>query len=172
MSTEVPPCQLLCQPPCQEVGPVSGGPVVYQIGSRCVYRVAAMSPPGTSRTRRARCRMPMLWPPRRGSSGGLSEDEDDGLAADLASGAHDLGTGCQRGGVAPPFAAPLGPHYRPAAPSPTTTNGAQNAGCASSLEPLSMSASMERRMASDRPTLTSRAISPTAPVISFTVASE
>src|SRR5262245_43218694 len=40
--------------------------------------------------------------------------------------------------------------YRPAAPSPTTTNGAQNAGCASSLEPLSISASMERRMAPAR----------------------
>src|SRR5262245_46064700 len=62
--------------------------------------------------------------------------------------------------------------YRPAAPSPTTTNGAQKAGCASSLEPLSMNASMERRIASARPTVVSRDISRTAPVISLTVASE
>jgi hypothetical protein len=62
--------------------------------------------------------------------------------------------------------------YRPAAPSPTTTKGAQKAGCASSSEPLSIRASMDRRMASERPTFGSRDISRTAPVISFTVASE
>ena len=37
-------------------------------------------------------------------------------------------------------AKPLGPlRYLPAAPSPTTTNGTQNAGCASCTSPLSMS---------------------------------
>jgi DNA invertase Pin-like site-specific DNA recombinase len=64
------------------------------------------------------------------------------------------------------------PDYRSAAPSPTTTNGAQNAGCASWVSPLSMSAIIERRKASARPTFGSRAISRMAAVISLTVASE
>jgi len=62
--------------------------------------------------------------------------------------------------------------YRPAAPSPTTTKGAQKAGCASSSEPWSMSASIERRNASARPTFVSPVIWRTPPVISLTVASE
>lgn len=62
--------------------------------------------------------------------------------------------------------------YRAAAPSPTTTNGAQKAGWASSAVPLSSRASIERRSASARPTFGSPAMSRAAVVINLTVASE
>ena len=59
-----------------------------------------------------------------------------------------------------------------ASPSPTSTNGAQYAGCAATGSPLSINTSIVWRMATARPTLLSDAILPTAPVISLTVASE
>src|SRR5262245_22669378 len=61
---------------------------------------------------------------------------------------------------------------RPPAPSPTTTKGAQYAGCASCGSPWSIRISIARRKASARPTLGSRAISRMATVMSLTVASE
>jgi hypothetical protein len=50
--------------------------------------------------------------------------------------------------------------------------GAQKAGWGSSAVPLSINASIDRRMVSARPTLRSADILPIAPVITFTVASE
>ena len=58
------------------------------------------------------------------------------------------------------------------APSPTSTNGAQYAGCASCGSPRLISASIDRRNASARPTSLPRVIRRTVPVTSFTVAAE
>ncbi len=70
------------------------------------------------------------------------------------------------------IACDCGRHCNGTAPSPTTTNGAQKAGWASERLPLSINASIDRRIASARPTSLFAAIVPIAPVMSFTVASE
>src|SRR5262249_46715414 len=62
--------------------------------------------------------------------------------------------------------------YLPAPPSPTTTNGAQNAASASYTSPVSTNASIESRMASARRTVVSDAILLIVPVISLTGGSD
>jgi hypothetical protein len=62
--------------------------------------------------------------------------------------------------------------YRVAPPSPTSTNGAQNAGCASYFLPVSIIDIIDRRNASARPIWGSAFNSATTFVISLTVASD